>query len=172
MVAGRSVRASGSDQDDAAEHGYVLADLSAGGLTPGQWSARVADAFEAHQADAVIAEANQGGEMVRAVLLQNAPNLPLTLVHATRGKAERAAPVSSLYEQGRIHHVGALPELEDQMCNYDGSGPSPDRMDALVWALSHLFRPCAKPIRACGLFNRPPPARGRCLAAKRRDGGG
>ncbi|MEJ0043111.1 MAG: terminase family protein [Rhizomicrobium sp.] len=139
VVAGRSVRASGSDQDDAAEHGYVLADLSAGGLTPGQWSARVADAFEAHQADAVIAEANQGGEMVRAVLLQNAPNLPLTLVHATRGKAVRAAPVSSLYEQGRIHHVGALPELEDQMCNYDGSGPSPDRMDALVWALSHLF---------------------------------
>lgn len=87
----------------------------------------------------MIAEANQGGDMVRAVLLQQAPHLPLTLVHATRGKQVRAMPVAALYESGRIHHAGALPELEDQMCNYDGTGKSPDRMDALVWALSHLF---------------------------------
>ena len=124
---------------DAAGQGYVLADLSAGGLTPGQWAARVADAFAQFDADVVIAESNQGGDMVKATLHNAAPNLPLTLVHATRDKRTRALPVVALYETGRIHHVGVLPELEDQMCNYDGTGPSPDRMDALVWALSHLF---------------------------------
>jgi phage terminase large subunit-like protein len=99
----------------------------------------VADAFAHHDADLVIAEANQGGDMVRAILLQEHPNLPLKLVHATRDKRTRATPVVSLYEAGRIHHVAALPELEDQMCTYDGTGPSPDRMDALVWAVTHLF---------------------------------
>ncbi len=119
--------------------GYILADMSAGGCTPNQWAQRVADAYEHYQADVVIAEANQGGEMVRAILLQEHPHLPLKLVHATRDKRTRATPCSSLYEAGRIHHVAALPELEDQMCTYDGTGPSPDRMDALVWALTHLF---------------------------------
>ncbi|MEI9887035.1 MAG: hypothetical protein WDN08_11150 [Rhizomicrobium sp.] len=110
-----------------------------GGLTPNQWAARAADAFAHYEADAVIAEANQGGDMVKAVLVQSQRDLPVRLVHATRGKHTRATPVAALYEQGRIHHIGALPELEDQLCNYDGSGPSPDRMDALVWALSDLF---------------------------------
>jgi phage terminase large subunit-like protein len=87
----------------------------------------------------VIAEANQGGEMVRSVLLNAHARLPVRLVHATRGKQVRAAPIAALYEQGRIHHVGAFPELEDQMCTYDGSGKSPDRMDALVWALTDLY---------------------------------
>jgi phage terminase large subunit-like protein len=139
VVAG-SVRTSGSDKNKASE-GFVLADLSAGGLTPNQWAARVADAFAAHEADAVIAEANQGGDMVKAVLLEAAPDLPVTLVHATRGKQTRATPIAALYEAGRIHHVGALPELEDQLCQYDGTGASPDRMDALVWALADLFPP-------------------------------
>jgi phage terminase large subunit-like protein len=124
---------------DAAGQGYVLADLSAGGLSPGQWAARVADAYDQFKADAVIAESNQGGDMVKATLHNAAPNLPLTQVHATRDKRTRALPVVTLYETGRIHHVGVLPELEDQMCNYDGTGPSPDRMDALVWALTYLF---------------------------------
>jgi phage terminase large subunit-like protein len=126
---------------------YILADLSSDGLTPGQWSARVADAFAQYEADLVIAEANQGGDMVRAVLTEQLPHLPLTLVHATRAKKSRALPIAALYEQGRVHHVGALAELEDQMCQYDGTGKSPDRMDALVWALSHLFpmTPRAKP---------------------------
>jgi phage terminase large subunit-like protein len=121
--------------------GYVLADCSGGGLTPNQWAARVMDAFVQHEADAVIAEANQGGEMVRAVLQQAESHAPLTLVHATRGKTVRATPAAALYEAGRVHHVGAFAELEDQMCNYDGAlgGKSPDRMDALVWALAELF---------------------------------
>jgi predicted phage terminase large subunit-like protein len=118
---------------------YVLADCSAAGLTPAGWAARAMDAFAQHQADAVIAEANQGGEMVRTVLRQAGGDAPIRLVHAARGKITRAAPVAALYEAGRVHHVGAFPELEDQMCHYDGSGKSPDRMDALVWALSALF---------------------------------
>jgi len=121
------------------EAGYVLADLSAGGLSPNGWAARVADAFEHWNADAIIAEANQGGEMVRTVLQQAAPNLPIQLVHARRGKITRAAPIAALYEQSRIHHSGNFPDLEDQMCTYDGTGQSPDRMDALVWALTDLF---------------------------------
>jgi phage terminase large subunit-like protein len=123
IVAGRSVRASESDQnkDDA----YVLADLSSGGLTPNQWAARVADAYTQYEADAVIAEANQGGDMVKSVLLEAQPNLPVKLVRATRGKQTRAAPFAALYEAGRVHHVGALPELEDQMCAYDGTRPKP-----------------------------------------------
>ncbi|MEI9995702.1 MAG: terminase family protein [Rhizomicrobium sp.] len=126
---------------DGAGDAYVLADLSSGGLTPGAWAARVADAYEQHEADAVIAEANQGGDMVKAVLLEAARDLPVTLVHASRGKKTRATPFAALYEAGRVHHVGAQPELEDQMCQYDGRGDSPDRMDALVWALAHLFPP-------------------------------
>jgi phage terminase large subunit-like protein len=136
IVAGRASDSSNEEKDGDA---YILADLSADGLTPGQWAARVADAYEHYQADAVVAEANQGGDMVKAVLLNDAPHLPVTLVHATRAKKIRAAPVSALYEAGRVHHVGTLPELEDQMCQYDGSGASPDRLDALVWALAHLF---------------------------------
>ena len=140
VVAGRrSVRESGSDQNESDGDAYVLADVSSDGLTPGQWSGRVAEAFAAYDADLVIAEANQGGEMVRAVLTEQCPDLPVKLVHASRGKRTRAMPVSALYEQGRVHHVGCFAELEDQMCQYDGSGDSPDRMDALVWALAHLF---------------------------------
>jgi phage terminase large subunit-like protein len=121
--------------------GFVLADQSGGGLTPNQWAARVMDAFAQHDADAVIAEANQGGEMVRAVLQQAESHAPVKLVHATRGKTVRATPAAALYEAGRVHHVGAFAELEDQMCNFDGGrgGKSPDRMDALVWALAELF---------------------------------
>lgn len=126
---------------------YVLADCSAGGLTAAAWARRVAEAFEGYEADCVVAEANQGGDMLRQVLIDALPNAPLRLVHATRDKRTRATPAAALYEQGRVHHVGAFPDLEDQMCSYDGDGKSPDRMDALVWALSHLFpmkRPAPK----------------------------
>jgi phage terminase large subunit-like protein len=128
--------------------GYVLADCSAGGLTPAAWAARAMDAFAQFEADAIVAEANQGGEMVRAVLRQAGADAPLKLVHASRGKLARAAPYAALYERGRVHHAGAFPELEDQMCHYDGArgAKSPDRMDALVWALAELFAlPRAKP---------------------------
>jgi phage terminase large subunit-like protein len=133
--------------------GYVLADLSAGGLTPAGWAERAMVAFGEFQADTIIAEANQGGEMVRSVLRQAGADAPVKLVHASRGKIVRAAPYAALYERGRVRHAGAFPELEDQMCHYDGaptslgkSGKSPDRMDALVWALAELFAmPRAKP---------------------------
>jgi phage terminase large subunit-like protein len=131
---------------DLEGHGHVVADRSAGGLSPAAWAARAAQAYEDFQADAIIAEANQGGEMVRAILVQAGAHLPVTLVHASRGKLARAAPAAALYEQGRVHHIGGFPELEDQMCQYDGSGAaSPDRMDALVWALADLFAPRAMP---------------------------
>ena len=118
---------------------YVLGDYSAAGLTAAGWAGRVAEAYAHFQADAVVAEANQGGDMVKQVLLDALPNAAVKLVHATRDKRTRATPAAALYEQGRVRHVGAFPELEDQMCSYDGSGKSPDRMDALVWALAHLF---------------------------------
>jgi phage terminase large subunit-like protein len=119
--------------------GYVLGDFSAAGLTAAGWAARVAEAFEHFKADAIVAEANQGGDMVRQVLVDALPNAPVRLVHATRDKRTRAMPSAALYEQGRIHHVGAFAELEDQLVTYDGTGQSPDRLDALVWALNHLF---------------------------------
>jgi phage terminase large subunit-like protein len=119
--------------------GYVLADFSEGGLTAAAWSARVAEAFEHFRADLIVAEANQGGDLVKRVLVDALPNAPVKLVHATRDKRTRAVPAATLYEQGRVHHVGAFPALEDQMCTFDGTGPSPDRMDALVWALAQLF---------------------------------
>ena len=118
---------------------YVLGDCSSAGLTPAAWARRVADACEDHRADAIVAEANQGGDMVKALLLEPAPNAPVKLVHATRDKRTRAAPAAALYEQGRVHHLGAFPELEDQLCHYDGEGQSPDRLDALVWALAELY---------------------------------
>ncbi len=125
----------------AGEQAYVLADRSAGSLTPAAWAARVMQAYADFEADAIIAEANQGGEMVRNVLQQADAHAPVILVHATRGKITRAAPAAALYEAGRVHHAGCFAELEDQMCHYDGSkgAKSPDRMDALVWALADLF---------------------------------
>lgn len=124
---------------DAKGEGYVLADRSAGGLTPNQWASRAIDTFEEFKADRIVAEANKGGEMVRTVLTQSLANAPVKLVHATRNKQTRALPCTALYERGQVHHVSALPDLEDQMCQYDGTGPSPDRMDALVWAVTELF---------------------------------
>ena len=92
---------------------------SRGGLTPNQWASRVADAYQEFEADAVVAEANQGGEMVRSVLLDPLPNACVKLVHASRGKITRAGPAATLYERDRVHHVGVFAELEDQMCNYE-----------------------------------------------------
>jgi phage terminase large subunit-like protein len=124
---------------------YVIADRSMGGLTPGGWSRRVADAYETHKADCVIAEANQGGDMVRRVLTAEMSDMALRLVHASRGKSVRAEPVALHYEAGRVHHAGVFPELEDQMCSYDGDGESPDRMDALVWAITDLANKAPEP---------------------------
>jgi len=125
--------------------GYVIEDASAAGLSPEGWAGRVADVATRHGADRVIAEANNGGDMVRSVLRAADCALPVTLVHAARGKSARAEPVAALYERGRVKHVGAFPDLEDELCGliagggYDGPGRSPDRADALVWAIWALM---------------------------------
>jgi phage terminase large subunit-like protein len=95
-------------------------------------------------ADRIVAEDNNGGEMVEATIRAVDPTAPVKRVHASRGKIARAEPISALYEQGLIHHVGIFPQLEDQMTSYQpleikGSQTSPDRMDALVWSLTELF---------------------------------
>ena len=125
----------------ASEEGeaYVLADRSARGLTPLGWARRAASAYEEFSADAIVAEANQGGAMVGEVIRQAAPHAAVRLVHAARDKRTRAQPAAALYERGLVHHAGIFPELEDQLCQYDGSGASPDRMDALVWALADVI---------------------------------
>jgi phage terminase large subunit-like protein len=126
-------------------HGYVIADHSERGLDPRRWAEKAAGAYYTHGADRIVAEANQGGEMVGQVIRQVDPNLPVKLVHATRGKVLRAEPVSALYAQARVHHAGVFKVLEDQMCDFvadfdrSKAGYSPDRLDALVWALTELM---------------------------------
>lgn len=121
---------------------YVLADYTVQGVSPTAWAAQVVKAFDEFQADRVIAEVNQGGDMVQTVLRQSAPYLPVTNVYAARGKVVRAEPVAALYEQRRVYHVGRLDKLEQQMCEmvyHQGKTKhSPDRVDALVWALTAL----------------------------------
>jgi phage terminase large subunit-like protein len=130
---------------DEAGVGHVLADLSARGLTPEGWARKVAAAAEAWRAHRVVAEANNGGRMVEAVLRGAAVDLPVRLVHASDGKAARAAPVATLFESGRAKFAGAFPALEDELAGlswdggYSGPGRSPDRADAMVWALSELM---------------------------------
>lgn len=133
-------------------HAYVLEDLSFHG-TPEEWGRVAVQAYDDWAADQIVYEANQGGEMVAAVLrqagkslkeegLRSADFVPLKAVHATRGKIVRAEPVSQLYEQHKVHHVGYFAELEDQMCEYTEGGSmgySPDRMDALVWGITELL---------------------------------
>jgi phage terminase large subunit-like protein len=123
----------------------LLADCSCSRAGPAQWAGVVADAAGEWKAERVIAEANQGGAMVESVLRAAETNLPIKLVHAARGKVARAEPVAALYTAGRVKHRGNFPRLEDQMCGmlvggeYAGPGRSPDRADALVWALTELM---------------------------------
>ena len=119
---------------------YVLDDLSMRG-SPDSWARRAVYAYSEWMADRIVAESNMGGDMVESVIRNVAPDVPVRLVRATRGKRVRAEPISSLYEQGRVFHVKHFPDLEDQMCNYvpDQAGDgSPDRMDALVWGITEL----------------------------------
>jgi phage terminase large subunit-like protein len=123
----------------------VLADVSVRKPKPERWARAVANAARVWNADRVVAEANQGGDMVRSVLQASDVALPLKLVHASKGKVARAEPVAALYEAGRVRHAGQFPELEDQLCGfiagggYEGPGRSPDRADALVWAMTELM---------------------------------
>lgn len=119
---------------------YVLDDYSVHGLRPAQWAKRIVALYHARKADRVVAEVNQGGAMVEQVLREVDGSLSFRAVHATRGKQARAEPVAALYEQGKVSHVGAFPELEDELCSGIGEGrKSPDRLDALVWAVSDLM---------------------------------
>lgn len=142
------VAALGSD-----EHAYVLADYS-GKYSPDGWGKKVAEACAVWQADMVVAESNQGGDMVKFVIHAVDPMLMVRMVHASRGKIARAEPVAQKYEQGKVHHVGHpvvlsdgskneghLDNLEDQMCTWErlSATYSPDRIDALVWALTELM---------------------------------
>jgi phage terminase large subunit-like protein len=130
---------------------YVLDDRSVAGLRPEGWARAVAAAARDWGADRVIAEKNQGGDMVESVLRNIEARLPVRLVSASRGKAARAEPVAALFESGRAKLAGRFPALEDELAGltlaggYEGPGKSPDRADALVWAMTELARPIAEP---------------------------
>lgn len=121
---------------------YVLADYTCN-LSPAGWARRAVDAFDKFAADRVVAERNFGGAMVESTIRTARASLPVKLVTASRGKVARAEPIAALYEQGRVSHIGSFPELEDQMCSFTPDGyvgeGSPDRADALVWALTELM---------------------------------
>jgi len=123
--------------------GYVLADRTLRGFAPTVWAKAAVAAFHEFAADRIVAEVNQGGELVEGVIRQVDADVPVSRVRATRGKWLRAEPVAALYERELVSHVGTFSELEDQMCDYGpeglSSGRSPDRMDALVWALTDLM---------------------------------
>jgi phage terminase large subunit-like protein len=126
---------------------YVLADCTVAGLRPEGWARAVCRAAEAWGADRVVAEKNQGGDMIESVLRSVDAVLPVRLVSASRGKVARAEPVATLFETGQAKLAGAFPELEDELAGltsgggYEGPGSSPDRADAMVWAIKELTRP-------------------------------
>lgn len=133
ITAGRSVN-----------QGYVIADNSIQG-SPKTWATAAVTAYHMHQADSIVAEANNGGEMVSLTIATVDPNIRVKLVHASRGKQTRAEPVASIYEHARGHHVGKFDLLEDEMVLWVPGDPSPNRMDAMVWGFTEL-----------GLAARPP----------------
>lgn len=125
---------------DSGEY-YVLADYTVC-ASPNVWARAVVDAYKEHKADRIIGEVNQGGDLIESTLRTIDKTVSYRAVHATRGKAIRAEPIAALYEQGKVHHVGNLSELEDQMCEWipnDKTQKSPDRVDALVWAITDLM---------------------------------
>jgi len=123
-------------------HAYVIEDRSRQG-TPGQWGSEVVAGYYHNKADRIVGEINYGGDMVENTIrnVENGRNVAYKAVHASRGKAVRAEPIVAMYEQGRVHHVGEFKELEDEMCNWvpGESGYSPNRVDAVVWALTELL---------------------------------
>ncbi|OPH83513.1 DNA-packaging protein [Nitrobacter vulgaris] len=129
---------------------YVIADETVAGVTPALWAAKAIALWRRCEADALVAEVNQGGDMVKAVIAEVDAEVPVIAVRATRGKWLRAEPVATLYEQGRVRHAGSFAALEDEMCDFAlsglSSGRSPDRLDALVWAVTSLaLAPRAQP---------------------------
>ncbi len=127
-------------------HGFVLEDCS-GKLSPNAWAKQAIEAYKRHGADRIVAEVNNGGALVEVNLRTVDQHVPYTAVHAAQGKRTRAEPVAALYEQGKVHHVGGFAKLEDQMCVWEAlsGAKSPDRLDALVWALSSVMLGSAAP---------------------------
>ena len=125
--------------EDFHGHYYLLKDLSEL-LGPEEWAATAVGAYNDFKCDNIIAEKNQGGELVTINIRIHKKNVPVKLVHASKGKLARAEPVASLYSAGRVHHVGNFAELEDELCTYTGKigEKSPNRLDALVWGLTEL----------------------------------
>lgn len=119
-------------------HGYVLEDLTLKG-TPDDWARRAVNAYYRWNADRIIAEVNNGGDMVEHTIRMVDRQVSFRQVRASRGKTTRAEPISALYEQGRVHHVGEFAKLEDQLCTWVQGDKSPDRLDALVWGLTDLM---------------------------------
>ncbi len=122
---------------DGKSHLFVLADDSLQ-ATPEEWGRAVVAAYHRHEAGKIVAESNYGGEMVQHTIRTVDPNVPVQMVHATRGKQVRAEPVSVVYSQGRGHHVGTFPQLEDELCQWEPGQASPNRLDALVWTGTEL----------------------------------
>lgn len=154
VVVGVDPSGSGDDEDDGADavgiivaakdirgHYHVLEDATCS-LGPSRWAARVVEMYRKHKADRIVAEKNFGGAMVEAVIRTADKRVPIDMVTASRGKVVRAEPIAALYEQGRVNHAPGLDELEDQMLTMTASGyvgeGSPDRLDAMVWALTEL----------------------------------
>jgi len=140
-LTGIVVAARGYDQ-----RAYVLADLS-GRYSPDAWARAAINAYDQFKAHRIVAEGNQGGELVRYTLQTIRANVPIDIVHAIRTKQARAEPVAALYEQRRVTHLSAFPELDDQLVTWEplSGDPSPDRLDALVWALTELMLGAADP---------------------------
>ncbi|HAJ79607.1 MAG TPA: ATP-binding protein [Fibrobacteres bacterium] len=128
----------GKRKENKVDHYYILDDVTIIG-TPEQWANRAISAYNKWGADKIVAEKNNGGDMVESTLHNSDKTVPVKLVWASRGKITRAEPISLLYEQGRCHHVGTFEALEDQMCEYVPGDDSPDRMDALVWAITEIM---------------------------------
>lgn len=119
---------------------YVLEDVS-GKYSPDAWARKAINCYYEWDADRIVAEVNNGGDLVERLLRGIDENIPYRSVRATRGKMVRAEPIAALYEQKRVHHIGYFPELESQMCSYIGeTKPSPDRLDALVWAMTEISK--------------------------------
>jgi phage terminase large subunit-like protein len=118
-------------------HAYVLDDLSLR-ASPDGWARAAVTAYHRNSADRIVAEVNQGGDMVENTVRTVDRNVAYSAVHASRGKYSRAEPIAALYEQGKVHHVGTFAELEDQQCQWVPGDKSPDRLDALVWAITAL----------------------------------
>jgi len=119
---------------------YVLEDVS-GKYSPDAWARKAINCYYDWGADRIVAEVNNGGDLVERLLRGIDDNIPYRSVRATRGKLVRAEPIAALYEQRRVHHIGYFPELESQMCSYIGeTKPSPDRLDALVWGITELSK--------------------------------